>query len=160
MKPGSTLFLKSIICLVGLAGVAVCVVLIPELAREDAVQHHQSFASQWPLLAAGYAMALPFFIALRETFKLLRQLDRGEVFSVTSVQALRRIGICAAVFALMIIAGDAVVLAQNQGDDASGFLVLSMILVLLSTGVAATASVLQQLLRQAIDIKSENEATV
>jgi hypothetical protein len=45
-------------------------------------------------------------------------------------------------------------------DDAPGIIVIGMIIIFASMVIAVFAAVLQKLLKEAIDIKSENDLTV
>ncbi|MGV2488281.1 UNVERIFIED_CONTAM: DUF2975 domain-containing protein, partial [Bacillus mycoides] len=47
-----------------------------------------------------------------------------------------------------------------ERDDAPGIIILGMLLIFASMVIAVFAAVLQRLLKDAIDIKSENDLTV
>ena len=47
-----------------------------------------------------------------------------------------------------------------QRDDAPGIIIIGMIMIFASMVIAVFAAVLQRLLKDAIDIKSENDLTV
>ncbi|MNL82789.1 hypothetical protein D3C87_2102590 [compost metagenome] len=48
----------------------------------------------------------------------------------------------------------------GEKDDAPGIIVIGMVIVFASMVIAVFAAVLQKLLNEAIDIKSENDLTV
>ena len=48
----------------------------------------------------------------------------------------------------------------NGDDDPAGFVAIGLILIFASSVIATAAAVLQKLLQNAVDIKSENDLTV
>jgi len=154
IKSGSTLFLKSVILLIGALVLALCLFALPAGIRSDNAGAYR------PILIGMYIPAVPFFIALYQGFRLLGYIDKNDVFSEFSVKALRNIKFCALVIASLYTAGMPYIFQVAQLDDAPGVAALGFIFIFASIMIAAAAAILQSLLQNVIDIKSENELTV
>jgi len=87
-KLGSTFFLKVIAFLIGIAILAVCIFLLPEAARRDAIVHPGDY-SIYPLLICAYGECITFSVALYQAYKLLSDIDRNNAFSELSLKSLR-----------------------------------------------------------------------
>lgn len=67
MKQGVTIITRGVIYLMGIAILSVCAILLPELAREEAVGKVNP-PSAYPFLLAAWVLSLPiFFCALSNT---------------------------------------------------------------------------------------------
>jgi hypothetical protein len=163
MKQGSTLFLKIAVVLIGLPVLAVCIFLLPQLAME-AFEHAKDGAVLayvvFGILLVMYASAIPFYMALYQAFKLLIYIDKNEAFSQTSVDALKKIKKYAFTISGFYVIALPLVFMVAQWDDAPGLVLLGMVIVGASLVIGVFAAVLQRLLQEAIDIKSENDLTV
>jgi DUF2975 family protein len=154
MKRGSTLILRGVIILIGVIVLATCIFALPEGIRTDEVGGYR-----WILLGL-YVPAVPFFIALYQTMKLLNYIDKNNAFSGLSIRALKTIKYCAITISLLFAAGMPYIYTVADRDDAPGVILLGLIVVFASGVIATAAAVLQQLVRSAVDIKSENDLTV
>jgi hypothetical protein len=149
----STLFLKATLVVMGLAVLALCVGAV-WAAFDDHTGYYK------PIMLGLPVTALPFFLALYQAWKLLSYIDRSEAFSPLSITALRNIKLCAiTISALYAILMPFIFLAAEM-DDAPGVILIGMVLVCAPIVVAVFAAVLQKLLQNGLDIKSENELTV
>lgn len=164
MKKGTTLFARVVVYLVGLAALAVCFILLPELAREEMVGKPASSDITFSFLAVSYILATPFFIALYQAIKLLQYIDTNYAFSEKSLKALQNIKICALVFsvlvAIIIIGGASILRIMHPEEDAPPFFMLGFILIFVSGVIAIFVALLQKLLTEAISLKSENDLIV
>jgi hypothetical protein len=77
MKQVSTLFLKSAVFLIGLTVLALCVFVLPEIAKEmiDVMPVQYELL---PILIAMAASTIPFYIALYQALKLLNLIDKNK----------------------------------------------------------------------------------
>lgn len=164
MKKTSTTFARGIVYLMGFAALAVCLILLPELAREEAVANPTANHQTVPFFIMAYILTIPFFVALHQVLQLLKFLDQGRAFSEHSVRALKNIKNCAIVFSGMVaavIVGLMVwVRSMDLEEDITGLITISFIFIFASSIIATFAAVLQRLLRDAIAMKSENDLTV
>jgi Protein of unknown function (DUF2975) len=103
---------------------------------------------------------IPFFGALVQAFKLLSYIDKNQAFSELSVKALKNIKICALTISGLYVVILPFVFLVAELDDAPGLVIIGMVPVFASMVIAVFAAVLQRLLKEAIDIKSENDLTV
>lgn len=76
------------------------------------------------------------------------------------MKALKVIKKCAIVISLFYVAGLPLFYVLAQVDDAPGIIVIGLIFIFGSAVIAVFAAVLQKLLNNAIEIKSENDLTV
>lgn len=77
-----------------------------------------------------------------------------------SVKVLKNIKYCAIIISALYVAGMPILYLMAERDDAPGIIVIGLIIIFASMVIAVFAAVLQKLLKEAIDIKSENDLTV
>jgi hypothetical protein len=163
MKQGSTLFLKIAVIIMGIPVLAACVFLLPQLAKE-AMKHAAEGATLayvvFALLIIMYVSAIPFYFALYQALKLLSYIDKNQAFSQISVTALNSIKKCAVFISGLYVVALPFVYIVAEWDDAPGLIIVGMVMVGAPMVVAVFAAVLQRLLQEAINIKSENDLTV
>lgn len=160
MKLGTTLFLKIAVILIGIPVLALCIFLVPEIGN-FAVELYPDIAyMKYLVLIDLYATAIPFFFALYQAFKLLSYIDKNKAFSELSVRALKHIKYCAIIFSSLYVVGMPLFYLIAEKDDAPGIIVIGMVMIFASMVIAVFAAVLQRLLQEAIDIKSENDLIV
>ncbi|CAM3832808.1 DUF2975 domain-containing protein [Marinicrinis lubricantis] len=160
MKQGSTLFLKIAVILIGIPVLALCIFLVPGMANYAAELYPDAAYIRYLIFIDLYAAAVPFYFALYQAFKLLSYIDGNNAFSQSSVQALNKIKYCAISICILFAAGMPFFYLVAEKDDAPGIIVLGMVVIFASAVIAVFAAVLQRLLQEAIDIKSENDLTV
>lgn len=160
MKQVSTLFLKITVILIGIPILAMCIFLVPEIGNVAAKLLPKFAFIKYLVFIIFYASAVPFYFALYQAFNLLRYIDKNKAFSQISVIALKKIKNCA----ITISSLQALVLPLfyvfAEKDDAPGVIFVGLVVPFASLVIAVFAAVLQKLLKEAIDIKSENDLTV
>jgi len=160
MKQASTFFLKATLFVMGAIVLAFCIFAIPAISRGVGIEWPELAHLKYPILIGGYLTAIPFFIALYQAFKLLNYIDKNTAFSAISVKALKYIKYCGIAMSILYVAGMPILIQIAEADDAPGAVVLGMIIAAAPTVIAVFAAVLQKLLQNAIDIKSENDLVV
>ncbi|MDP7988977.1 DUF2975 domain-containing protein [Bacillus sp. MHSD_36] len=160
MKQGSTLFLKTVIILIGIPVLALCIFLIPNIGNYAAELYPNIAFIKYLILINLYATVIPFYFALYQAFKLVSYIDKGNAFSKLSVRALKKIKQCAVTISVLYVLGMPLFYLVAERDDAPGIIIIGMLLIFASMVIAVFAAVLQRLLKDAIDIKSENDLTV
>lgn len=137
---------------------ALCLVGLPQIANE-AIAY---FPDYWlyPVFIGLYLSAIPFLFALYQALRLLSYIDKNKAFSALSVTALKKIKSCAIVISILYAACAPFLYFLAQFDDAPGILAIGLIIVFGSLVIAVFAAVLQKLLQNAIDIKSEHDLTI
>lgn len=153
IKSGSTLFLKTVIVLFGLAVLILCIFLISKLFTQDLGEY-------FPIVIGMLIAAIPFFIGVYQTLKLLNNIDNNKAFSHVSIQALNTIKYCGAAISALYGVGMPYIFIVAERDDAPGVVLLGLIFTFAPMAVAVFAAVLERLLQNAMNLKSENELTV
>lgn len=157
-EQGSTLFLKGVVFLMGIVVLALCLFGVPGIVNE-LIEYYPAMI-YLPILIGMYGAAIPFFFALHQTLKLLSYIDNNTAFSESSVTALKNIKNCAIAISILYAAILPVLYIIAEKDDAPGLAALGLVIAFASIVIAVFAAVLQKLLRNAIDIKSENDLTI
>jgi hypothetical protein len=160
MKRVSTLFLKIAVILIGIPILALCIFLVPEIANYAAELFPNIAYMKYLVLIYLYVTAIPFYFALYQAFKLLSYIDKNKAFSELSVRALKNIKYCAITISILYVVGMPLFYLMAEIDDAPGIILIGLVVIFASMVIAVFAAVLQKLLKEAIDIKSENDLTV
>ncbi len=150
MKSGTTLFLKIAVIFIGIPVLALCIFWLPLLAGY----------LHYLVLIGVYATAAVFFFALYESLKLLSYIDKNKAFSELSVNALKYIKYCAITISILYVVITPFLYPIAEVDDAPGLVAFPLLIIFASCVIAVFAAVLQKLLEEAIDLKSENDLTV
>ncbi|RAR43895.1 DUF2975 domain-containing protein [Paenibacillus sp. MDMC362] len=160
MKRGSTLFLRIAVILIGIPVLALCIFVVPEIAEFISELYPDHTYLRYLVFIDLYATAIPFYFALYQAYKLLGYIDKNKAFSELSVRVLKNIKNCAAIISSLFVVGMPLFYLIAEKDDAPGIILIGMALIFASMVIAVFAAVLQKLLKEAIDIKSENDLTV
>ncbi|XLP24786.1 DUF2975 domain-containing protein [Bacillus toyonensis] len=160
MKQGSTLFLKTAVILMGIPVLAMCVFLVPQIWDFAAELYPDIAYIKYLVFINLYATAIPYYFALYQTFKLLNYIDKNNEFSKLSVKSLKNIKNSALTISVLYVLGMPLFYLVAERDDAPGIIIIGMIMIFASMVIAVFAAVLQRLLKDAINIKSENDLTV
>ncbi|MEG9298136.1 DUF2975 domain-containing protein [Mangrovibacillus sp. Mu-81] len=155
-----TSFLKFVVVVMGLPVLALCIFILPKIAEFFAELNPELDFLQYPFLIGLYVTAAVFFAALYQTLKLLNFIDKNEAFSDLSVNALKVIKHCAIIISASFVVFMPLIYLMAEVDDAPGMILIGMVIIFGSMVIAVFAAVLQKLLKNAIEIKSENDLTV
>jgi hypothetical protein len=158
MKRGSTLFLRGILCLIGI-GVLAGMLWFPHTEGRAA---HLDFISIYtdPLIIYGYIASIPFFIGLYQAYKLLNLIDANKAFSKGAVHTLKAMKLASLSLIVFIALAVFYIRFFAHGDDPAGPTMLGICLTVAFGVIATAAGVFQKLFQNAVDIKSENDLTV
>lgn len=163
MKRSSTLFLKAAVIFMGIPVLALCIFLLPQIVNEanKAAEKGSDLAYVvYGIVTVMYITVIPFYFALYQSFTLLTYIDRNEAFSELSVLVLKKIKSCALTISGFYVIVLPFVYILAEVDDAPGLILVGMVMVFAPLVIAVFAAVLQRLLKEAIDIKSENDLIV
>ncbi|MFP7484358.1 DUF2975 domain-containing protein [Priestia filamentosa] len=160
MNKGTTFFLKIAVILMGIPVLALCIFLVPEVGSYAAELYPDMAYIKYLIFIDLYAAAIPFYIALYQAFKLLSYIDKNKAFSIISVKALKNIKYCAITISILYVVGMPLLYLIAEKDDAPGIILIGLVIIFASMVIGVFAAVLQKLLKEAIDIKSENDLTV
>jgi hypothetical protein len=154
MNTGSTIFLRIVIYIIGLAVFGILGLGIPYMIVSSDV------GLLFPILIGMYFPAIPFFWAMYQGIKLLNYIDAGTAFSEKSVSAIWNIKYCAALVSIFYTCMLPYVHYVSAINDAPGVVILCIFFAFSSLIIAVFAAVLQKLIQTALDIKTENDLTV
>lgn len=158
MERVSTLFLKITLYVIAIPIVAACILGLPLLA--SGLNEQYPMWMVLPVIVVLYAAAIPYFMALYQSYKLLNYIDKSIAFSELSVTALKNIKYCAITISCLFAAILPFLYLIAEDDDAPGLVAIGMAIPFASIVIGFFAAVLQKLLKSAIDIKSENDLTI
>lgn len=150
MKKYSTTFLKIAVTLMGIPVLALCIFWVPGFVNYI----------HFSIIMGVYLSALTFFFALYQAIKLLTYIDKNKAFSELSVKALKNIKYCANTISVIYLVIVPFIFPIADADDAPGLVAFPLIIIFGAMVIAVFAAVLQRLLHDAIEMKSENELTI
>ncbi|GBG55428.1 putative membrane protein YoaS [Sporomusaceae bacterium FL31] len=159
MKQVTTVLLKLAVAFIGIPVLVLCIFLIPKMAVVVADFLEVDFI-KYIIYAIAYGAAIPFYFALVQAFKLLSYIDKNKAFSDLSVDALKKIKYCAITICIFHVFGLPIFYLIAKKVDPPGLLFIGMVVPFASWVIAVFAAVLQRLLQEAINIKTENDLTV
>jgi hypothetical protein len=160
VKKGSTFILKVTVVILGLAVLALGIFALPSIWKGGSAEFPGASRALFSIIILMYVTMIPFFMGLWQTLKLLHNIDTDQAFSNTSVAALRTIKRCAITITTLYMAIVPLLLPIAEADDAPGLILFGFALACAPLIIAIFAAVLEKLLQNAIDMKSENELTV
>lgn len=158
MKQYPTTFLKIAVILIGIPVLALCIFGLIRVVNNPVNPDYARML--YPFLTGIYVSAIPFYYALYKAYRLLNYIDDNKAFSQISVNALKSIKHCANTISSVYVVIMPFVYLLAEKDDAPGLIIVGMVPIFAAMVIAVFAAVLQRLLQDAIDIKSENDLTV
>lgn len=158
MKRGSTVFLKAILILIAI-GALVGMIRFPltegRAANLDFISIYRD-----PLIIFLYISSIPFYLALYQAFTLLGYVEKNSVFTHVAVDAVKKIKNCSLATIVFLVGFILYIRIVAQGDESAGPTMVGFISIIVSGIFASTAGILQKLLQNAVDLKTENDFTV
>lgn len=158
MKWVNISMLKVSIYLVAIIVLFFSIFWIPWAASQLSMLNPEFSYLRYPVQIGIYLTTIPFFFALYQANKLLVYIEKQNAFSNFSIESLRLIKHCAFVIVGLYAIGITLLISQNALHPSLGIIGLSITFA--SIVVAFFAALLQELLKRALEIKSENELTV
>ncbi|WP_367565970.1 DUF2975 domain-containing protein [Lacrimispora sp.] len=157
----STIFLKIVLMIIGLAVFAFCIFALPVFANNAIKIVPDTAFLKYPFLICMYAAMITFFFVIYQAIMLLGYIDRGEVFAGSSIKALKYIKISGIIITgLLYIAALPATYLVAEVDDAPGLIIIGFAFASIPLVMSAFVAVMQKLLQEAVDIKFENDFTV
>lgn len=158
MKQHKITLLKITIFIIGLTILSLCIFLLPNLARDAAVINPEYAYLKKPVLIGLYLTAIPFFLALYQALKILNYIKGKDAFTDLSVISLGYIRNCAIAIIVLYVFGMILLTVLNALHP--GIALMGVVIIFASLVIAVFSAILQELLRSAIELKSENDLTV
>jgi hypothetical protein len=159
MRRSSIIFLQGVVLLFGVVALSIMIRLPMIEGRAENLDLFSIYAD--PFILYGYASSIAFFVALYKAFKLLGYIGQNKLFSLTAVRTLRSIKYCAVMLSILIAAAGLYIrIFHDKDDDAAGFLALCIVTTFISIAVATAVAVLEKILQNAVDMKTESDLTI
>jgi len=158
MKKYSTTFLKLTLFIIGLPVLALIIFIAFNLISDPINENYKNIIHS--IITGLYLSAIPFYFALSRAFKLLILIDNNNAFSQESVKNLKHIKYSANIIMVIYIIIMPFVFLLAEKDDAPGAIIIGAIPLFVAMVISVFAAVLQRLLNDAIEIKTENDLTV
>lgn len=156
LKRSSIIFLQAVLVLISI-GVLVFILWEPHIeGRNVGATFFQIYFND-PFLVYAYLASTPFFVALYQAFKVLQYIGQDKIFSQDAVKAVRTIKYCAMALVALIAAPVAYLLIVRPSDDIAGGVAIGLFLIFVSIVIASAAGMLEDILQNAVDIKSKND---
>ncbi|TYB30750.1 MAG: DUF2975 domain-containing protein [Candidatus Mcinerneyibacterium aminivorans] len=149
------LFLKAAVVFIGILVLALCIFMLPLIAKDAAKSSWKMAYTLYGILAIMYVSVIPFFAALYHSFRILIYIDTNKAFSELSVKALGNLKKYATIIIILYLIGMPLFYIVGEVDDAPGVILIGMIFVFAPMAVAVFANLLKKLLKNAIDIKND-----
>jgi Protein of unknown function (DUF2975) len=158
MKRGSILFLRAVLVLIG-GGALALLLWEPHIEGRNA--HATAFEIYFkdPFLAYVYVASIALFVALYQAFTVLGYVGQDKMLSPAGVRRLRAIKHCAMVIIGFVVGAELIIILSRSDDPQGGFF-MGVLIAFVSTVVVTAMSVLERIVQNAVDIKSENDLTV
>lgn len=160
MKKSTTFFLKVAIVLIGLFVLAMCFLGLPSLLKDVSENPNQFTKYIYSIVIIMYITVIPFFIALYQAIKLLNLIDKNVAFSESSVKSLKIIKYSAFTISGLYLGAMPFFYLFGELDDAPGVILIGFMFFFAPLVIAFFTTVLEKLLKQAIDIKEDNDLTI
>jgi hypothetical protein len=158
MKRGTITFLKVAVFTIGIIILSLCIFALPSLARYSAEMNPELAYLRYPVLIGLYLTAIPFFFALYQALILLSYIQTNNAFSELAVNALKLIKYCAITIIILYVIG--MLLLGSQSALHPGIAIIGLTIIFTAIVIFFFTAVLQELLKNVLTIKSENDLTV
>ncbi|QOY35386.1 DUF2975 domain-containing protein [Anaerobacillus isosaccharinicus] len=158
MKRSSIGFLKGTVFLIAVIILGLCVIWLPDLATEAASQNPEYAYLKIPVLLGVYITAIPFYFALYQALKLLTYIKTDRAFSEFAVASLSYIKMCA--LSIISIYSIGMVILFFQHALHPGVAIIGTVIIFATAVISFFSAVLEELLRSALVLKTENDLTV
>jgi len=158
MKRNKTTFLKLAVEIIGIIALILCIFWLPGLARNIAEMNPEYAYLRYPVLVGVYSTAIPFYVALYQSLKLLNYIESKNAFSELAIESLKYIKRCATTIIIIYVIGLILLQIQNALHPSIG--IIGVVIIFAASTIALFADVLQELLKNALEIKAENDLTV
>jgi len=158
MKRSSTIFLRAVIVLIGIGGLAF-LLWEPQVEGRNANATPFEIYFKDPFLAYAYVASISFFVALYQAFKVLGYAGQNKIFSQEAVKALRTIRYCA-IALIGFVAVSVIFMVFEDPDDRPAGVFMRILVAFPSTVAATAAAMFERVLRNAVEIRTESDRSV
>ncbi|MTD41372.1 DUF2975 domain-containing protein [Erwinia sp. CPCC 100877] len=158
MKRVSIIFLKTAVVLISLPIFLLGSLGMIYLVKNPANPQYAYLL--YPSAVLIFLSAIPFFITLYESFRLLICIDKGQTFSEQTTKRLKKIQYCAGAISMLYLFMLPFLFGIAEIDDAPGLIIIGSVPMFIALLIAVFAGVLQRLLQEAIAMKAAANLSV
>lgn len=152
-------WLKLIIVCCGIFGGLFCIYIAPETAKAILLDADQSLAHLYtPFLIFIWVTGIPFFISLRLGWQICSDIYAGDAFTLPNANRLKWISFHAMMEGVLYIG--ALVYFFTAGGYAVNAVIAMLLILFFAITIAVFTSMLSHLVRNASELKQENELTI
>lgn len=151
-------WLKVIIILVTLSGLAACVYVIPQLGLKIARANPEFEFCFVPWLVFVQLTALPVYAALVFAWKIADSIGKDRSFTLENARRLKYIGILAIADSAFFFTGNIVFLLLSMNHP--GVALFSLIPVFIGVAIAVAAAGLSHLVKKAAALQEQSDYTI
>jgi hypothetical protein len=103
-----------------------------------------------PFIIYIYLSSIPFFLAIRQAYKLLGYIENDKTFSQGFVDAIKTIKYCGIIAIACVMAAQAYlfIVQHSKSDDIAGGVMSGFIILFVSTVVTAAAELFQKIFQE------------
>ena len=156
----STNFLRIVMAVMAAVAGLLLVLVIPAIYKDWNLEFPNVGYARIPVITLLVTSAVIFYAVLHQAVKLLGYIDKNKAFSRLTVKTLEKIKYLAVLMSGVHVLLLPFTYAVAQEDDAPGLIVIGMLFALAPFAIAVFTALMQRLLQNVIDIKSENDLTV
>ena len=151
-------WLKLVIVIVGLIGLAVYFVIIPSYGVSLRSQYPEFSGRFWPWLIFLWLTGVPCYTALVLGWRIAGNIGRDASFSMMNARLLKWIAYLAAGDSVFFFLGNLALLFLNMSHP--GVVLGSLLVVLAGAAVAVAAAALSHLVRKAAALQEDRDLTI
>ena len=131
---------------------------VPALIEEMAVMNPEAAGLRWPGTIGVWVIALLCYLALWEFWNICTRIGNDNSFCMENARSMKHIGLLAFLAALLMF-GAGIFLACINCLGAAELLV-EFFLIFVACGIGVVCAALSRLIRNAAEIKAENDLTI
>ncbi|XXM71143.1 DUF2975 domain-containing protein [Lysinibacillus sphaericus] len=158
MNKTLTFILKSAVILTGLYVAGLSIFGLPGLAAFSAMKNPEFAHLKLPVLLGLYATEIPFYLALYQAYRLIKYIESVTAFTVDAANALSMIKNCGWIISGIYFTGALFLLIQ--GALHPGIAAAGLVIIFASMTISVFAALLHEMLRRALELKSNIDLTI
>ena len=151
-------WLKGIIIGIGLCGIVICFVILPDIGESFRVSYPEFAGWYWPWMIFLWCAAVPCFAALAMGWKVAENIGRDRSFSEANARLLQHIAWLAAGDTAFFFSGNVVLTFLSMNHP--GILLASLLICFAGVAVTVAAVCLSHLVYKAADLQEQSDLTI
>ena len=151
-------WLKVIIVGVGLCGLVVYFLIVPEFGKSIVRDYPEFHSWYWPWLIFLWGTGVPCYTALVFGWKIAVNIGNDRSFSMENAKLLKWISWLAEGDAIFFFAGNIVLWFSNMNHP--GVVLASLLVVFAGVAIAVAAAALSHLVKKAAVLQEESDLTI